>query len=205
MKTWLMGTAGAVLLFSFSAAGAQDTGFYLGASIGQADYRSNCTEFTTSCDTKDTAWRVAGGYQFNRYLAVELGYADLGGPKTSTSQTFSGGSFEGNTDSKVTAWDLSAVALFPLVQRLFGYGRAAIYRAEVEGTANFTTTGSATVITPASGSISETNTGVILGIGLRYELLPSLALRAEWQRYFEVGEESKVDVDVIGAGLLYRF
>ena len=31
-----------------------------------------------SCDSKDTAWKFFGGYQFNRNLAAELGYTDLG-------------------------------------------------------------------------------------------------------------------------------
>jgi OOP family OmpA-OmpF porin len=200
---------GLLLALVTSSAWSQDRGAYLGASIGQAEYQDGCAGVTLPCDEKGTAWRVFGGYQYNRYLAVELGYADLGGPKSSGVVALTGGTAEFSADSKITAWDLSALGSFPVVDRLSAYGRAGIYRAEAEGTSNFTTTGTVTVngATSGSRSVSETSTGVILGIGLKYEFLRSLAMRAEWHRYFEVGGEggSDVDVDVLSVGLLYRF
>src|SRR4029453_14758447 len=50
-------------------------GFYVGASVGQAT-STDCN--LPSCDDKDTSYRVFGGYQFNRNLALEGGYAPLG-------------------------------------------------------------------------------------------------------------------------------
>jgi opacity protein-like surface antigen len=55
-------------------------------------------------------------------------------------------------------------------------------------------------------NIDRTSTGGIVGIGLNYALLRSLAVRAEWHRYFDVkGENIDVDIDVLSVGLLYRF
>src|SRR6267143_1528389 len=47
-----------------------------GGTVGQAEFKDGCRGLA-GCDNKDTAWRILGGYQFNRYFAAELGY-DLG-------------------------------------------------------------------------------------------------------------------------------
>src|SRR5256885_17262477 len=47
---------------------------YIGGSLGQSKFKVDCG----GCDTKDTAFRLFGGYQFNRNIAAELGYTDLG-------------------------------------------------------------------------------------------------------------------------------
>jgi OmpA-OmpF porin, OOP family len=195
--------AAATLVTLSAPAWSQDIGVYVGGSIGQVEYRAACEGVTFPCDEKDTAWRVAAGYQFNRHLAVELGYANLGGPKSGGSLALTSTTVEATSDTEVTAWDLSAIGSVPLVDRLFAYGRAGIYRAEVEGSSSLSVSG----VTTSSSSVNESNTGVILGIGLKYEFLRSLAVRAEWQRYFEIAgrDGSDVDVDVLSVGLLYRF
>jgi len=55
-----------------------DTGWYLGASVGQSKARHvDCAGFD-SCDSKAAAFGILGGYQINRNFAAELGYQDLG-------------------------------------------------------------------------------------------------------------------------------
>src|SRR5712671_7092564 len=64
----------------------QETGAYAGLSIGQAKGKDSCSAFAgsgISCDDKDTAWKIFGGYQFMRYLAAEVAYADFGKVKAS--------------------------------------------------------------------------------------------------------------------------
>ena len=60
--------------------GNSDLGFYAGASVGQS--KSDCPSGGSSCDDKDTAYRIFGGYKFHPNIAVEGGYAPLG--ETST-------------------------------------------------------------------------------------------------------------------------
>lgn len=71
-----------VTAFVGNQAIAQDTGFYLGAKAGQSKFKGGCEPTPgitfTSCDDKETAWGVFAGYQFNRYIAVETGWTDLG-------------------------------------------------------------------------------------------------------------------------------
>src|SRR3954467_10471470 len=58
---------------------------YVGGSIGQSKFKDACSGNPpgVSCDDKDTAWRIFGGYQFSPNFAAELGYHDLGEAKAS--------------------------------------------------------------------------------------------------------------------------
>jgi OOP family OmpA-OmpF porin len=178
------------------AAAQDDSGLYLGASVGYAQYKDICKRAAVPCDEKDTAWRGFAGYQFNRYVAAEFAYGHLG---TVTGEgPLPGGQarFEAEVDD---VFDLSAVFSIPVVNRLFALGRVGLYRArttvEQEG--------------PFPGSPTHeagTNTGFTYGAGAEFRL-GSLGLRAEWQRFDNVGVGStgEDDVDVLSLGLLWRF
>src|SRR5438128_11066499 len=78
----VLGLAAAV--FALPAAAQMNmSAFYVGATVGQAKFKNACSGAGAgvSCDDKDTAWRLLAGYQFNRNLAVELGYHNLGEAK----------------------------------------------------------------------------------------------------------------------------
>jgi OOP family OmpA-OmpF porin len=66
--------ATAALLMSLAAA-ADDTGFYVGAGVGEA------TQNDFAFHGSDTSFRLLGGYSFSRYLAAEAGYVDGGKQK----------------------------------------------------------------------------------------------------------------------------
>ena len=70
--------------FALPAAAQMSTSaFYVGAGVGQSkakDWCSGTGGTGITCDDKKTAWKAFGGYQFNRYLSAELGYANLALP-----------------------------------------------------------------------------------------------------------------------------
>lgn len=177
-----------------SAALAQDAGFYLGGSIGQSMSRESCDDVPISCNDKDTAFRLFGGYQFNRFVGVELGYADLGTP-ASANGTVLGVPVRLNVD--VTAWDLVAVGTYP-INRFFLYGKAGLYYADTESSATALGT---------TRTDSDTNTDLTFGAGAGFSITNNLKIRAEWQRYQNVGGDStgEDDIDVFSVGLLWRF
>jgi OmpA-OmpF porin, OOP family len=165
---------------------------YIGAGVGQAKAKDGCTGAGgagISCDDKDTAYRLFGGYQFNRNVAAELGYADLGKVKAS------GGGV--NADIKASAWDLSAIGSFPVANQFSLFGRLGLFVSEAKlgGT--------------ASGK--KTTNGLTFGLGAQYDVNRNIGVRAEWQRYNDIkarnntGAEGKSDYDVLGVSLLYRF
>src|ERR1700687_650747 len=83
----------------------ESRGFYAGAGIGRSDYQDGCTTpgaITTSCDTRDTAWKAYGGYQINKWLSGEVGYIEFG--NATYGGAFGGAPFSGKTET----WGISA-------------------------------------------------------------------------------------------------
>jgi opacity protein-like surface antigen len=90
----------------------------------------------------------------------------------------------------------------PLLDRLWIFGRLGIYRGTVKESTNF------------AGDFTHDNTNFTFGLGLSYDIIPHLALRGEWQRYYQMGGGDvalgadvgeKSDVDVFGISALWRF
>jgi OmpA-OmpF porin, OOP family len=216
---WLLG---AVTSFAFSQQGrAQDAGFFVGASVGKAKYAScaGASAFTSSslqvapsCDDSDTAWRLFGGYQLNRYFSAELGFADLGHtsgalPSSATITTSTGRTL----DTETTAWDVTGIVAFPIGERFSLFGKLGLYQANVK-TRTTTTQGLIFVFPPVPPVTSVTessadSSGVTLGLGMRYDLARHVAVRVEWQRYKGVGDGATGgrDIDVLSGGLVYHF
>src|SRR2546423_13384566 len=67
---------------------------YIGGSIGQSKFKVDCG----GCDTKDTAFRLFGGYQINRNIAGEPGYTQL---------SKLGGTGRGESHTPGTSWVFS--------------------------------------------------------------------------------------------------
>ena len=179
MKALFAG-AGVAATFVFAGPATAQTSWsdvYLGATIGQSKFKDGCGGFG-DCDDEDTAWRIFGGYQFNRYFAAELGYHDLGEASASA------GASEG------TAWEILGVASYPFTNQFSVYGKLGGYRGDLEGPGG-----------------DESNTDLTYGVGLRYDFTPKVGVRGEWQRYSELGGGNVVetDVDVLSVGILYRF
>ena len=150
---------------------------YVGGTIGQSEFKDGCNG-VSDCDKKDTAWRVLGGYQFNRYFAAELGYHDLG------EASASGSSLEGN------AWEVVGIGAYPVIDKLSVYGKLGLYRGELE-----------------SSGAKETNSDLTYGLGVQYDVHKNVGIRGEWQRYNKIGGGNLVetDVDVLSIGAIYRF
>jgi OOP family OmpA-OmpF porin len=166
---------------------AQDQGFYIGATLGQSKAKDGCEDVSGSCDEKDSAWRILGGYQFNKNLAVEFGYTDLG--EVSGDET-GFGPFSVET----TVMELVAVGSWPFANNFSAYGKLGMYRGD----------------TDASGggfSVSESNTDLTYGIGLRWDFTKNLGARLEYQVYSDVGggDIGESDAEVISLGVIWKF
>lgn len=167
----------AALAFAGSAAAQSLSSAYIGGTIGQAEYKDGCAG-VGDCDEKDAAWRILGGYQFNRYFAAELGYHNLGEASAPAGAT------EGN------AWELVGIASYPIANQFSVYGKLGGYRGELEGPGG-----------------KESNTDLTYGAGLQYDFTKQIGVRGEWQRYNKMGGGAVVetDVDVLSLGVVYRF
>jgi OOP family OmpA-OmpF porin len=167
---------------------AQDAGWYLGATLGQSKSKDAC-EGLPDCDDKDTAWRILGGYQFNKNFAVELGYTDAGEASASA------GGFSASVEA--TIWELVAVGSWPFTPNFSVYGKLGMYRGETDFSTNV----------PGISGESESNTDLTYGIGVRWDFTKNLGLRAEYQVYSDVGGGNigEGDVEVISIGAIWKF
>jgi OOP family OmpA-OmpF porin len=192
---WLV-SFGLLAAAAAGPAAAQDQGLYLGGSVGYSQFKDSCKQLPVPCEGEDTGVRAFGGYQFNRYVAVEAGFANLG--KATGSGSLGPGA-QGSFQLEVKeAWDLTAVFGIPVTDRLSGLVRGGMYRART--TLNIQETGF------PDTQDGGTNSGFSYGAGAEFRL-GNIGVRAEWQRYENVGVAStgEDDIDVFSVGLIIRF
>jgi len=169
-------------VFAAAPAAAQTTApaghVYAGGTFGQARWSSDCS----ICDNSDTALRVFGGYQVNRIIAAEIGYANLGEQRAPGLLV------------KGTAWDASLLAGLPVAGALSVYGRVGVHRANLKG----------------GGTLAgqqHDKYALTYGAGAQLDLTPNIGLRLDWQEYSSAGGSGIPDTDIrlISAGALWRF
>lgn len=110
-KKWLVSMLGAAAMAVSAGAFGQMSmatvpNFYAGLDIGQTDV----------ADEDDIGFRLFGGYQFHRNIAVELGYGML---------------FD-KSDVEVTALEVTAVGHFPLANQFSLIGKLGFANVEVD-------------------------------------------------------------------------
>lgn len=189
---------------------ANDAKWYGGVSVGESqstidDGRiirgllgSGLTAATINSDNRDTSYKVFGGYQFNRYFALEGGYFDLGkfGFRASG---IPAGTLDGTI--RIQGINLDAVGTLPLWENLSAFGRVGATYAETKDT--FSGTGAIHVLDTGPQKL---DTNYKYGIGLQYAFTKALAMRLEGERYRvndAVGNHG--DIDTISVGLVFRF
>ena len=162
---------------------------FIGASVGQASYDMTCPAGST-CDDTDTAWKIYGGLEVNEYISMEAGYANLGEVEVSGAES---GTAEVHG---MTIQVIGSYVINPSFS-LIGRGGMNILNLEKNGT-----------IAAPTNNVGDTDVAWSLGLGAQYNLSESVGLRAEWERYFKVGDEDttgEVDIDLISASIVYTF
>lgn len=185
----LLGSLAVASAFAVTPAAAQlqfgrmDTGLYLGGSVGQSNFRNACdgAPAGVSCDDNDVAWRAFAGWQFNRSVAVEAGFSQLG------NLDVAGPGGAGTARARGT--DLVGVLSFPVGELFALYGKAGVARMRASGTA-------------PGFSASDTTTDLTYGVGARVNFARNFGARLEWQRFNDVAD---IKIDYFSIGLLYGF
>lgn len=166
---------------------AQDSYPYAGLSVGRS--RTNIddsglaealagtglTATALTRDEKDTAYRLFGGLQFNRYWGVELGYFDLGKSGFELS-TVPAGRVAGRIGTH--GYSLDLVGTLPLSENWSALGRIGANYARARG--DFSGSG---VFASSIPSTSKRETNGKLGLGLQYALSQAVLVRGEVERY----------------------
>lgn len=174
----------AALLFSPAANG---NGLYAHAELGRSTYSDDIDVDTDviDLDGSATSFRVAIGYDINRYLSVEGGKIEFG--KIDFGEVDVGGntsSVEGQADGL----EFSIIGRIPVGERFSLMGRSGLLWWDAE-----------TQVFDVSNHLSKRD--LFLGVGGEFSATEKLGISAGWTRY----KLDSDDIDYLSVGLRFRF
>jgi len=214
---------GALVIGSLAVAGPalaqqKESGWYVGGGLGQSRVNIDeaginagiaalvpgLTSVTTSDET-DTGWKLFAGYQFNKNIALEASYADLG--KFSTFTTITGAATgSGAGDIKLSNnWSGDVLGILPFGNGFSLFGRLGLLYSETKTSATVTRATPLPVVT-AGLSQKDNEWSYKFGVGIGYEFTPQFGIRGEWERYrVSDGAGGTADADLWSASLRFKF
>jgi OOP family OmpA-OmpF porin len=220
-SNWLLSCAVVAASLLPVTARAQ-TSLYLGASAGQSAINGTAAEIDagffqdsgytasgTTLDKTSTGWKAYAGFRFNRFLAVEAGYADLGKATFNTTivaappGTVPAPPFPLHASATADGEFLSGILEVPFSEAFSLFVKAGGFRSTAYYTETFTETGMTRL------SRSETRTDLDYGAGFRWMFSRIVGIRLEWEDFKNIGSgiggRGGRDVYFISAGLMLQF
>lgn len=199
------------LLAATTAAFAQGSGFYAGGSVGQShtkfkteDFSQHDPHVSESKKENTLGWKLFGGYNFNQYLAIEAGYADLGDAKykyAGNGPLLAG--LTGQAKAEQSSWFAAAKGTWPINDQFNVFGKLGATRNHMKMDVNFSANG-----INFSSSDSKNRIQALLGIGAEYKLTKQIAFRTEYEYFGQFGNEEvtgRTKVGLWSAGVTYSF
>lgn len=138
-----------------------NVGFYAGGGAGRVELKDNVEG--VHVELTGTGYAVFGGYRFNDYGSLEVGYLDGGNPDN----TVMGWAVE----SDASAVQASALWQIPISNHFEAYARFSIMWWEAEHTA---------INGPLIVTREYDGNDAAFGIGAGFQITPGLGLRAEY-------------------------
>ena len=165
---------------------------YVGVHAGESKYDIAC-DTPLNCDVKDKAYKLALGWQFNRYIAAELAYNDLGQANLEAGA----GTFVAHLHA--TAYELSAVGTYPFGDVFSLLGRLGVLQAN----------------TKYGGALGgeHSSKATTFGLGVQLDFTRNVTLRLQWQRFNNLKSQIQTptnespergDIDMLSVGILLR-
>lgn len=175
---------------------ANAAGAYVGIGLGEssADVVPYYIDPSSVSET-DTAFKVFGGFEFNRSFSLEGGYTNFGEAVVDYAFWNDYEKFE------ASAFHVAAVGSLPLGPvSLFGKAGLAHwfvdYTDDSWDSSGYIVTSSATGISP------------MFGFGVKVDAGNAFALRGEFERFLDVGDEyytGQSDIDVLSLSAIFKF
>ena len=217
--------ASGLIAASTAHARPEGAGFYFGGSGGQSSFDQDREDldlvvfesfggaglpvFNVRGDLDDSDNNFTGfaGYRFNRYVAVEGGYTDLGEITYNASiSALNGlsivpGTMQFTASSKGAF--VNGMGIWPITKIWEVYGRGGFYVSDTQVSATARIGSNTSTATESSTSVDA-----MIGLGTALHLGQHLLVRLEYQRFGAVGDEDttgETDVDAFNLGLVIRF
>ena len=199
-----IGLAATVFILSCGAAHAQNTGWYAGVNAGASRLGTTGQDIngalanmgianaSTTLHNTDKSVGLELGYRMSNNFAVEAGYASLGVFKYES--TTAVGNVSGKY--KARAGSLAAVGLIPFTPNWSVYAKGGVHYNTVDLSAS-----------TKSGN-TESRTGWLAGLGLRYDFDGGLYTRFGWEHYAKVGQNGATgggSIELLQVALGMRF
>lgn len=223
LASFLIGSA-----FLASTALASDTGFYVGGGVGQSDYSSNLGQQIEDAydgdfvfayrdsgvkDDADTAYKLFAGYRVLPWLGVEAAWVDLGAAKSFYqlhSNNLSNFDPLRNGEYQLRGASVSIFGELHFNDQFSAIVRVGAFNARLR----YNETGLDQDGDEDTFRHSDTSTQTTAGVGLNWRITPAWDLRADYDRYFDIGERFALNetgngrfdsVDMFSLNLAYRF
>jgi OmpA-OmpF porin, OOP family len=189
---------------------ADDSGWYVGFNAGQSRAKIDDSRiaddllldgFTTTSigdENRHFGFKTFGGYEFNRYFALEGGYFNLG-QFGFRADTLPAGSLHG--DIKIQGANFDAVGSVPIGDKFSLFARAGLNYANSKD--SFVGSGAVAVLDPSPRKWAANYKA---GFGAEYDFTRSVGMRLEAERYrVDDAVGNKGDIDLYSAGLVVKF
>ena len=211
----------ASLALAAGTATAADDGFYVGAGVGYGSMSVDSQKIDRIIDSELTPtgyevtrsnvddgaspWSAFVGYRFMKYVAVELGYIDLGNADY-TGIVSDGLDTAGRVKAQweASGWPVSVLGIWPINNEWEVFGRVGLFMGDVKLKAK-AVDGNGDML--VRGNASNNSNEFIGGAGVNFNFLEKWTARAEWQAMPSLGNDDtgSGDWNNIQASILYRF
>jgi len=170
------------------------------ASVNRALAGQGLPTSTDAIDRQATGWKVFAGHRFGPNFAVEGGYTWLGRYDFHGQIIADPGT--ANSQFKAESINAFAVGILPWAPEFEAFAKAGVGFWRAKLSANGTFAGR------SSSAESARGWSPILGVGLQYHLAPQWTLRAEAERFFNIGKADRTgrtEIDLYSLGVQYHF
>jgi OOP family OmpA-OmpF porin len=181
---FIIATAATAILAASPAFAADDSGFYVGAGLGNFSADSQTIVNGRDFDGSDIGFKVFGGYKFMPWLAAEAEYIDGGEPDDNVDS----GTAQLRLAIGVTGFVGSAVGILPIGENFNVFGKLGFIYWDADGSGKLRDEGD--LVTKIS--VGEDGTDFAWGVGGTWNITDTFGVRAEYQG-FEISEFNSVD------------
>lgn len=161
---------------------------------------------TGSGDDSSLGGKLFMGYNFNKYLALEGFYTNFGEFKVNVSATDGVDTLNTVDSWKASGFGIAGLGMLPISNSfsLFGKFGLVYWNMQYQATLNDP------IPPPYSESVSDSAHGLspLFGIGAKFDFSEWFGIRAEYERYLDIGKKDKTgqfDIDLISVSGVVRF
>lgn len=172
-----------------SAIPAMAQSFYVGGAVGRSEQKLSFDDIKLV--DNGTGAKVFGGYQIDKNIGLELGYAHLGKASISV---------EGEVvESKPKALFAAVTGTLPISKEVSAFAKAGVARTKTKGTYS--------VNGVVQGTDEDKETSLLLGVGASYALNDQLSLTVEYENFGKISKDAEANLkaDLVSFGVRFKF